>query len=280
MSAEKVIVNFWLHQKGFLTVNNITAGNKDIDIIAIGFKDNKLIIQHVDVSCSVSSSIIDTKNINENVTVYINNNFEDKLIIETINNYIRDYCGENKEYEKIAVLSAIPEIKKKEILESFKNNNVDIYEFEDILNDVIINLDTHYYRNDTIRTLQLIKYLLISSPNKLSKLLKNKEMLKHHHKGEFLRNLLKEDKTRKSLGKLSTEPELAGLLKYSSLTNPKILAKMIAEELLGERSKRKFLNALLGEEKMRDLLKELVTEKEIKGIDKNQKLLQFYLNEK
>ncbi|MBS3104750.1 hypothetical protein J4234_00665 [Candidatus Woesearchaeota archaeon] len=187
MSAEKEIVNYWYNKKGLFTVNNIkTSGNRDAGILALKFDKNIVNdIFHIQVSCSITNNISETANLEKSIAKIVDEKFEDKVISGTINNNIRQFSIQKDNIKKIMVVGAIPKSRKKEIISKFNENGVEIIEFEDILYDVFEQLDTQYYKNDIIRTLQLMKFLLLSEPAKMAKILTNSSFTSTSRK-EFL----------------------------------------------------------------------------------------------
>jgi len=275
MSAEKEILNYWLNLKGYFTINKIKAKNKDVGILAIKFDEKKPKFVHFVIGLSVRSTFLDSGNVQKNVKDYCKENFDDKIIASEIKSLIEKHTGTKKQYEKSVVLGLMPTQKKKEIIKNFADKDVMVYEFTKIISDVITGVETHYYRDDVIRCLQLVKYLLLRRPVSLAKLIE-KEDFNIAKQGKFFRSLLKQDKVKKTLGRQSDETEVIALLKNSSLNKPEKLANILVEEVLGARSKRKFLMALLSNEKMRKIFStEELTEPTI--IPKDQQKLGNFL---
>lgn len=197
MAAEKQIVKYWLNKKGFYTIDNIKAGNRDIDFIAIKFEHGQISqIKQIEVSCSISSTTINYSKLKDSIDKHIKIKFSAQVIVNKIKKIIKDFKGIEKEYEKVFIISMMPASNKKEIIENFRKKGIKIYEFENILSEVIQSMDTHYYKDDTIRTLQIVKYLLIAKPYKLAGLIEEKEsdILKQPAKEKFIRSLLKQKK--------------------------------------------------------------------------------------
>ncbi len=195
MNPEKEIVNLWLNKKGFFTINDINAGkNKVIDLIAIKLTKGKLErVEHIEVNCSISSTLVE-KDIRE----YIKK-FEDKTVIKKVRQIIKEFVGTDFSYEKTLVLTSNKKIELK---------GINIKKFEDILYEVINDIDKQNYRNTTVRTIQLIKYLLIANPDNLAELLKKEtgnKVLTQGTREIFLRKLLKQDDVKRILEKESNE---------------------------------------------------------------------------
>jgi len=279
LAAEKQIVKYWLNKNGFYTIDNVKAGNRNIDFIAISFKEGKINqLNHIEVSCSISSTAVNLSKLKEGINKHIKIKFSSPVIVNKIKKIIKEFAGTEKNYNKILVLSMLPKSNKKEIVESFKSRGITIYEFENILSNVIQSIDTHYYKDDTIRSLQIVKYLLLAKPYKLVGLIKGKEtnILKQAAKEKLFRSLLRHGKIEKALEK-ADEKDIASLIRRSSLKNPKKLAQTIVAEVLGKRSKGKFLKALMEQEKMKRFFK---TKKEPKKeIKKKEKPLGFFFKD-
>ena len=194
MTAEKEIVNYWYNKKGFFTLNNIkTSNNRDAGILALKFdKDKVNEVFHIEVSCSITNNITETANLGKSIGKIVDEKFEDKDIAEAINNHIKNFSIQKNKIKKIIILGAVPKSRKSEIIKEFNQKEVEVIEFENILHDVLEQLDTQYYRNDIIRTLQLTKFLLLSEPTKLAKLLVNDTFSSNSRK-EFLSSILDKD---------------------------------------------------------------------------------------
>ncbi len=279
MSAEKQVVNYWLNKKGFFTLTNVKAGNKDIDIIAISFKDDKVDkIYHLEVICSISSSVINIKDIDKGIGLIIKNKFDDTEIVKAVRETIRRFAVGETEYEKVLVLGTLPLSKKKEVVEKFESKRIHIYDFERILVDVMQGIDTHYYRDDMLRSLQLVKYLLVLKPEMLARLIEKKgeDILKQHSREKFLKTLLQQEDVKKALAK-ADEKELIMLIKHSKLKQPEKLAKLIVEEVLGKSSKRKFLAALFEHKDIKEMFMEQPKERVVSSLEKKQRSLGQFL---
>ena len=215
ISAEKDIVNYWYNKKGLFTVNNLkTSGNRDAGILALKFdKDKVNEVFHVQVSCSITNNISDTTNLEKSITRIIDEKFWDKSISETINNSIKQFSLQKERIKKIMVIGAIPKSRKNEIIRKFNEKEVEVIEFENILYDVMEKLDTQYYKNDIIRTLQLTKFLLLNEPTKMAKMLVNDAFTSASRK-EFLSTILGRDEIVREFRKTNAE-RLGAILKNS-----------------------------------------------------------------
>jgi ribosomal protein L30E len=264
MSAEKEIVNYWYNKQGFFTINNIkTTSNRDAGILALKFKKQNLEeIQHIEISCSITG-VIDLNK--EKIDNFINDKFNEESIQGTINCYIKQMSVPN--IKKIVVLSNLPKSKKKEIIKTFKSKNIEVLEFEDILSNMIQNLDTQYYKNDIIRTLQLMKFLLLTEPVKLAEMGLN---LNLGSKQEFLRSILDQEWIVKEFRK-TNEERLANILKHYTLKNPAKLAELLENSILNRKTRKPFLASLLEHEKMKKIYK-----KETKKVKLEKPLNKFF----
>jgi len=256
MSAEKEIVNYWCNEKGLFTVNNIKApGNRDCGILALKFEKDKIDeIIHVEVSCSITSTIGESNNIEKSVSKIISDKFENKSVMEALSNYTKQLPASSK-LKRIMVLGAIPKTRKNDIIKSFMENNVEIIEFEDILYEVLEKLGTQYHKNDIIRTMQLIKFLLLSEPEKMAKMLVNDNFTTGSRK-EFLMSILDKDEIVKEFKKTNVE-RLGAIMKNANL-KPEELAKMIGHDLLNSRTRKSFLSSLNEQEKIRKVVGRII----------------------
>ena len=263
MTAEKDIVNYWLNKKGFFTISNIKASrNKDIGILALRFDKEKLKeLLHIEVSCSISSSIAETTELKKTAEKIADIKFLNQAVSRAVDSYVAQFQN-LKKIRRILVLGALPKSRKTEIIDAFKSKNIDVVEFEEIAFDVIKELDTQYYKNDVIRTLQLVKHLLLTNPKKLADLLSEKgKILNVNTRGVFLSELLSQELIKKEFTK-ADDDQIISILKYSSLKNPERLAQLLESELLNRKTRKPFLNSLLEQEKMRKLYKEATKTKE------------------
>jgi len=254
MTAEKEIVNYWYNKKGLFTINNIrTSSNRDAGILALKFdKDGIKEIFHVQVNCSITNNISETKNPDKSIANIVEEKFGDKNIAETISNSIKQLSVQKQKIKKIIILGAVPKSRKNEIIIKFSEMNVDVIEFDNILYDVMEQLDTQYYRNDIIRTLQLTKFLLLSEPAKLAKMLANDSFTSSSRK-EFLSNILSNDDIVKEFRKTNIE-RLSAILRSSGLKASE-LAEMLEHNVLNNKTRKMFLNSLMEQESMRKLAK-------------------------
>ena len=253
MSAEKEIVNYWYNKKGLFTINNIkTNNNRDCGILALKFDNDKVNeVSHIEVSCSITNNISDTTNLDKSISKIVDEKFQDKEIEETVSSHIRQFSIPRQKIKKIIILGAVPKSRKSEIIREFSEKDVEVIEFENILHDVLEQLDTQYYRNDIIRTLQLTKFLLLSEPTKLAKLLVNDTFSSNSRK-EFLSSILDKEEVVKEFKRTNVE-RLSIILKNSSL-KPTELVAMLDSNILNKRTRKIFLNSLMESEKTKKIV--------------------------
>lgn len=246
LSAEKEIINYWLNLQNFFTISNVKVKNKDIGILALKF-DKEVVKEalHLEISCSISGNMETGL---ESINKFVDDKFFDNVIRKKIDSYTK-----SAKLKNMLVLGTLPKSRKKEIINAFKKKEIEVIEFEDIISSVIMNLDTQYYRNDVIRTLQLLKYLLLSNPQKLAGLISSKsDILNTNTRGKFLNELLKLELIQKEFTK-TDEEQIVSVLKYSTLRKPEKLAELLEKDVLNRRTRKPFLNSLLEQEKMRKL---------------------------
>ncbi|MBI2656652.1 hypothetical protein HYX03_02850 [Candidatus Woesearchaeota archaeon] len=215
-------------------------------------KDKVNEVFHIEVSCSITNNIPETTNLSKSINRIVDEKFDDEAIEETINSHVRQFSIQKQKIKRILILGAVPKSRKAEITREFNQREVEVIEFENILYDVIEQLDTQYYRNDIIRTLQLTKFLLLSEPAKLAKFLVNDSFTSNSRK-EFLSNILSNDNIVKEFKKTNVE-RLSVILKNSGL-KPAELAEMIEHNILNKKTRRMFLNSLMEQENIRKLTK-------------------------
>ncbi len=262
MNPEKEIVNLWLSKKGFFTINDINAGkNKIIGLIAVKLSNGKLEkVQHVEVSCSVSPGIAEKE-----IEDYIRK-FYDKSVTATIRQKAKKF-GLFDTYEKVLVISSDKKI---------SSEGIEIINFRDILLEVTSGIDRQNYRSPALRTIQLLKYLLISDPERISDIIFKSEGNKPMTGASrelFLKSALSHEQAKKIFEKQSNEKLLVQLLKSSTLKKPERLASVLENEILTGRTRKKFLKSLLSQEKISKAGANLI-------ITKGQKSLKQYLRKK
>lgn len=246
MSAEKEILNFWLNKKSFFTINNIKASNKDLGIFALKFeKGNIKEINHYEVLCSITNSMQGS----------IDKIVEDKFSNKNIQKILKKYSDNisNTEPKKYIVLSNLSS-NKKSIIKKFKEKNIEVIEFENILADVIKDVDKQYYKNDIIRSLQLTKYLFMTQPKNMVDVLIN-NVLSPNERREFMKELLEKEQIIKEFRK-TNEERLSEILKYSTLKDPQKLAELLENNVLNRKTRKPFLSSLLEQRKIKKLYKD------------------------
>ena len=259
MSAEKEVVNFWLNLQGFFTVANIkSSGNRNIGILALRFQGDKIEnAKHVEVSCSISGGP-DTQL--KGLKDFIDQRFYDEEVL----NILRKQIGVlSSNFERILVIGSLSKSRMGEFREDFRKREIKVIEFEDVLVDVLKSLDTQYYKNDVIRTLQLFKFLYLANPGKLADSLSSENYILNLSKRQrFLKELLGSEGMKKGL-KRTSEEDIMGLLKNTNIKDPEKLAKIVEEQLLNRRTRKAFLDALNKREKLREVIKGEIKEENL-----------------
>lgn len=157
MHPEQEIVNMWLRQQGFFTVNNLNAGTLVIDTLGVKLKDGKLDKAiHVEVCGSVSrpskAEIDDLKR-----------RFEAKQVVKKVKQHFRSSIGTDVKYDKLLVVSG----------SAFTMENVEVHSLQDMLLEVMQRIDRQNYGDPVTRTIQLLRYALLNHPEHLAKLLRH-----------------------------------------------------------------------------------------------------------
>ena len=252
MSAEKEIVNFWLNRKGYFTVSNIKSGNKDVGILALKFDNGELAkVMHVEVSCSISGS----NEQNNSFEKIFDERFKNANIISAIKKYTKN-IKKDVEIENVIVLNSISDTEdSSKILESSK---VTMIELEGMLSEVMKELKTEYFKNSTIRTLQIVKFLLMSNPKKFVEMMY--ETLSPAKRRELLAEMLGKDDIIKEFKK-TNEERLALILKQAMI-KPERLAEILENDVLNRRTRKPFIDSLIQQEKIGRIYKKGVKAKE------------------
>lgn len=256
MSPEKDVVNLWLNRQGFFTVSDINANNRVVDIIAIRQK-NQPVVQHVELHCSVSST---SPVVSDREKADLLRKFNDANVAAAVDRTIRSCLGRESEYEKVLVTTAHVNLP-----------GITVVRFQEVIKDVVSQLDRQNYRSPIMRTLQLVKFVLMSNPATIAALMgrddsdKNKP-LSYQNKEQLLKQLLQQEAALKLFAKKENEQLIISLLKNSTLKQPERLAAAL-ETVLTKRTATRFLNVLLQQKEVKTAIEE--------EISKDQKLARF-----
>lgn len=262
MHPEKEIMNWWLHRQGFFTINSIKAGkNRTVDILAIKLQDKKVEhIQHIELSCSVSSGVLASEE-------YLNK-FTSRAVIKTVNACIKEHLGEVYDYTRVLVVGI------NEVPQGLPG--VQILQFENVLYDVFATLDKQNYQSPVIRTLQLLKYVLLTNPEKLACLIsteENEKLLTQSNREKLLGLLLTNAEIQRIASKASFEEKLLPILQASPLGKPETLVRFV-RDVLPRRSQNKFMSLIT--EKKEDKAKKVHDQPLLKKRDNERRLEEFY----
>ena len=160
MDAEKDIIELWLNQQGFFTIKDINAGKNVIDLIGLKLKNYQIEkVVHAEIACSVSADLP--------VKEYIKK-FKDKEVVKKVKSKINTFIGKDAEYEKILITTA--NIRSKII------DDVHIINFSEVLTDVINKLDKQNYQNTVVRTLQLVKFIMLRRKRLVKRISKREQL--------------------------------------------------------------------------------------------------------
>ncbi len=246
MSAEKEIVNFWYNQQGYFTITNLKSkGNRDLGIIALRFdKERVADAVYADVSCSISGSMNDAST-DVSVNGVVREKFGNALIREAIEAHTSNLPIAGEEMRHSMILGAMPKSRKSDIIAKFAQQGVTVIEFEDVLASVMRNLDTQYHKNDVIRTLQLMKYLLLSDPKKMAEMF-NGKMLSSSLKEEFLNLMVSNEEMVKAF-RNTEEEKISEIIKHSKLRHPERLALALQQNVLNSKTRKPFVDSLMKE---------------------------------
>jgi len=253
LNPEKYIVYTWLNNKGFFTITNIrVAENKGIDILALKVV-NRIVkkVVHYEVSCSVSSQP-DVKEIKKK--------FDDPVVVKKINILVNNFVGRQVKYEKVVVMNSP---------DKDRIDDIKVERFEDIITDFMKNLAKHNYKNDVMRTTQLIKFLLMAKPSRLAEIVKDSgknKVMNLNSRERFINELTKQKEVSRIIGKKDNIDAIFSILSKSPITAEK-LAEKIDTVVLTKRTRKRFIETLLKQD----------TVKEEFHIEKKQKFLdQFF----
>lgn len=256
MSAEKEIANFWYNKQGYFTINNIkTTSNKDAGILALKLNKGLNEVLHIGISCSITNNVAEAGNIEKSLRSVIHAKFDDLDVISAISHHIEQFSIQKHKIRKELILGSMPKSRKPDIIKEFNKNGIKVVEFENIVYEMLEQLDTRYYKNDVIRTLQLVKYLFLNHPDKLAKLVINDNLTSMSRK-EFLSNILENEYVIKEFRK--TNADRLGEILKSSKIKPDELAGILEKEVLNNKTKRTFLDSLIQNKNIRKIINETI----------------------
>ncbi|MBU0980889.1 MAG: hypothetical protein KJ709_08865 [Nanoarchaeota archaeon] len=256
MNPEKEIMNWWLNKKGFFVMNSVkVSGNKEVDIFAIRLADGRL-VEAIHIETAVSVTQTDSFSSKDYEA-----KFKDKAVTTKVTELIEQFVGKSEPYKRMLILGLT---RKKPELEG-----IEINYFEDILADVIHKLDKQFYRSSVVRSLQLIKYVLLSNPKLLATLIRHsgsQKILKQKTRESFVKELFSQSKVKRILGKEAFEGLLISLLKESTLTKPEHLVDALVTEVLTPRTRKRFIKLLLEHKDTKPIAKEILKPKGIRSL--------------
>tara|TARA_Y100000310_G_C20698277_1_gene827266 strand:- start:268 stop:1089 length:822 start_codon:yes stop_codon:yes gene_type:complete len=252
MSSEKEIVNYWYNKRGFFTINNVkTSNNKDAGILALKF-DNEGVskIYHLGVSCSITNNVTDTTNLDQAVKDVMRIKFNNKDIKKAVEKNLKNFKINKNAVVKVIILGSVSKNKRKDIVSKFSEYGVSVIEFDEILYEVMDQLDTRYYRNDIIRSLQLMKYLLLNQPEKMSQLIASS--LSHSSRKELISNMMDKDEIIKEF-KMTNKDRLGSIIKSSKIKTDE-LVEVLDKNVLNNKNRKGFVENIMRNDKMRSIL--------------------------
>jgi len=157
MNPEKRIVTQWLNTHGFFTVSDINAGrNRVIDSIAIRRSDKGDIVWHVEVAASISQATPTKQQVEE-----LEKRFHEPVVEKTMQRKVRELLGKDLPYQNVLVTTA----------RGVRLKEIEIVKFDEVLVDTVKKLDRQNYGDPVTRSLQLVKFLMLSNPKTLAKML-------------------------------------------------------------------------------------------------------------
>lgn len=248
MSAEKEIVNFWLNKSGYFTMSNLKSGkNQDIGILAVKNTGVKEAL-HVEISVSLTGALTELNEILEK--------FNNHAVNDAISGVLKDSFPEITETKKVLIIGSLPKSKKLTIKYTLKKNNIEIFELDSILYNVLKDIDTQYHKNNTLRTLQLVKHVLMANPEHLSQLLDvDANILNQQTRKEFARALVNKEHIIRNFPD-ADNTKVMDLLKYYIVKDPLKLAEILENDILNNKTRKPFMKALLEQKKFKKIKEE------------------------
>ena len=242
MSAEKEIVNFWYNLQGYFTITNLKSkGNRDLGIIALKFDKEKVSdAVYADVSCSISNALEANNDISVNALA--REKFGNVVVMQAIDSQLKGMPIPLEQLRKAMVLGSLPKSRKEDMIRKFKEQKI-------VLSSVLHGLDTQYYKNDVIRTLQLMKYLLLSDPKTMAEMFSS-EMLNASLRGELINHMISSEDAVKAFRKTGEE-KMGEIIRNSTLRNPEKLATVLQKNVLNSKTRKPFVDSLMKQKGMK-----------------------------
>jgi hypothetical protein len=161
-TTEHIVETYVRYVKNWFTIPNVKARNgNELDILAIDTNENKK--YHIEVSVHITSSFsklitdefekgeCDEAKRRRTMKFFIEDKFDKSTVLEKLN----ELGFKKGEYNRIIVTMHSEKSEKMEKL--LKKHNIQIWEMKDIIDEMNEKLDSKYYSDDILRTLQLIK---------------------------------------------------------------------------------------------------------------------------
>jgi len=249
MSAEKEIVNFWYNLQGYFTITNLKSkGNRDLGIIALKFDKEKVSdAVYADVSCSISNALEANNDISVNALA--REKFGNVVVMQAIDSQLKGMPIPLEQLRKAMVLGSLPKSRKEDMIRKFQEQKIELIEFEGVLSSVLRGLDTQYYKNDVIRTLQLMKYLLLSDPKTMAEMFSS-EMLNASLRGELINHMISSEDAVKAF-RNTGEEKMGEIIRNSTLRNPEKLATVLQKNVLNSKTRKPFVDSLMKQKGMK-----------------------------
>ncbi len=243
MSAEKELVNVWLHNQGFFTISSLNAGgNRTIDFIALrqGYKQPEE-VWHVEVHASISAPQLTLRERSDLAARFNNPNVE--LAMQSA---IHERLNYQPAYKKVLITT----------IEGLTLPDIMVIPFEDALLSVFSSLDRSAHTG-SLRTLQLVKYILLRRGALVRKILLSKNIKGVGNvRRQLFVDLLSSEDGKALLASKQYESLLIDSIAGSSLANSEKFAKLLATKILSKRARTAFLKELIPQALEEDAPKE------------------------
>lgn len=161
-TAEHIVETYIRYVKRWFTISNIKckSGN-EIDVLAIDTKNNKK--YHIEVSVHITGAFrkLSSKELEKGksdealrkrtLKFFIESKFNNLKIKDTL----KEFGFLEGNYDKVIVTWDVEKSENMDRLLS--ENNIKVWKIGDLLNEMITKIDTKFYSDDIIRTLQFLK---------------------------------------------------------------------------------------------------------------------------
>lgn len=158
MDVNEKIVNSWLQNKLFFTINSIFYGqyHNDIDILAINI--NKKEIWDCEVKVRTGSTMISDNNNKQNGFNHFVSTFQSQERKDKLNQYVDNNFTIKQKFITTKSLFGTTDKNQKKWFEKFKQENIEVIYFDEVMNELYeYAIETKKSTDEIIQVLRLLQ---------------------------------------------------------------------------------------------------------------------------